>query len=419
MKFSRFAIRYTEHSGIVRLMEDLGEAMAGDRRTLMLGGGNPAHIPEVISFFQDRMQRLVENPAEFTHLIGNYDPPKGEKRFINALAELFNKEYGWGIGPENIVLTAGSQSAFFLLFNMFAGEFEDGVRRHILLPLAPEYIGYSDVGLSDDYFIANRPSIETYDDHSFKYYVDFDALTVGDNIGALCVSRPTNPTGNVLEDSEVARLSSLAKANDIPLIIDNAYGMPFPDIIFSEASLNWEEHIILCMSLSKLGLPSARTGIIIANEQVVDAVAKMNAIFSLALGSLGPALGLDLVKSGEIINLSRNVIKPYYRRKAELAISQFHEHLSGMDYYIHKAEGSIFLWLWFPGLPITSEELYTRLKEKGVLILSGHYFFPGLEKDDWPHKHECIRVSYAMDDTIVSEGIKLIAEEVKACGSEG
>ena len=412
MQFSKFARRYTEHSGIVQLMEDLGEAMAGTGPRLMLGGGNPAHIPELESFFQERMQRLVQNPAEFSHFIGNYDPPKGETRFIEALAGLFRGEYGWDIGPENIVLTAGSQSAFFLLFNMLAGEFPDGSHKRILLPMTPEYIGYSDVGLTDDYFISYRPEIETFDDHTFKYHVDFDALEIDESIGALCVSRPTNPTGNVLSDEEMQRLSDMSRRRGVPLIVDNAYGMPFPNIIFTDAGLFWDEHIILCMSLSKLGLPGARTGIIIANEEVVDAVAKMNGIFNLAMGSLGPALALDLVRSGDVIRLSNTVIRPYYKRKADFAIAHFKKELDGVDYYIHKAEGAIFLWLWFPGLPVSSEELYRRLKEKGVLILSGHYFFPGL-REDWRHMHECIRVSYAMPDDVVSEGIKMIAEEVK------
>jgi len=53
-----------------------------------------------------------------------------------------------------------------------------------------------------------------------------------------------------------------------------------------------------------------------------------------------------------------------------------------------------------------------EIKSRGVLILPGHYFFPGLT-GDWQHVHECIRVSYAMDDGLVSAGIKIIAEEVK------
>ncbi|MBT4888297.1 MAG: valine--pyruvate transaminase, partial [Rhodospirillales bacterium] len=54
MQFSKFAKKFTDHSGISQLMEDLGDAMAGEQDVLMLGGGNPAHIPEMLAFFQDR-----------------------------------------------------------------------------------------------------------------------------------------------------------------------------------------------------------------------------------------------------------------------------------------------------------------------------------------------------------------------------
>jgi valine--pyruvate aminotransferase len=63
-------------------------------------------------------------------------------------------------------------------------------------------------------------------------------------------------------------------------------------------------------------------------------------------------------------------------------------------------------------MPITSEELYRRLKDRGTIVVSGHYFFPGLA-EDWPHRHECIRVSYTMRDDVVRRGVDAIAEEVK------
>ena len=46
---------------------------------------------------------------------------------------------------------------------------------------------------------------------------------------------------------------------------------------------------------------------------------------------------------------------------------------------VHKPEGCIFLWVWFRDLPISAEQLYFKLKEKGVLIIPGHLFFPGQE----------------------------------------
>ena len=413
MKLSDFAQRFTSDSGINLLMEDLGAAMAGGQEVLMLGGGNPAHIPEAQALFRERMGRLLDEPDEFARVIGDYDSPQGNQAFLVALAELLNREYGWGLTPDNIALTNGSQSAFFLLFNMFAGRFADGGAKKILLPMAPEYIGYGDVGLSGDFFQATRPALEKFADRSFKYRVDFDRLKVDASVGALCASRPTNPTGNVLTDAEVARLMELAAANDIPLIMDNAYGMPFPNIIFTEAKLVWTDNVILCMSLSKLGLPGARTGIVVAREEIIKALSNINGILTLAPQSLGPALALDLVRSGAVTRLSRTVIRPYYEEKSRRAVALLREELAGVECFIHKAEGAIFLWLWFPGLPITSQELYRRLKQRGVLIIPGYYFFPGLDDDPWPHKQECIRLTYSMDDKVVQAGIRIIADEVK------
>lgn len=418
MKLSKFGIKFTTQSGILRLMDDLGRALSGSRQMLMLGGGNPAHIPEVQELFRARMKRILDQPGAFERLVGNYDAPQGEEAFINALAVLLKRELGWQVGPKNIALTSGSQSAFFLLFNMFAGEFSDGSQRRVLLPLAPEYIGYADLGLEQDFFRAARPNIELIDEHTFKYHVDFDALEIDESIGLMCVSRPTNPTGNVLTDAEMERLVAISRARDIPLIIDNAYGTPFPDIIFTEATPIWNEHVIVCMSLSKLGLPGTRTGIVIASEEIIEALAGMNAILNLATGSLGAALALDLVASGDVLKVSRETIMPYYRERAEEAVARLHAGLDGCDYLIHKAEGAFFLWLWFRNLPITSEELYERLKQRGVVVVSGHYFFPGLQ-EDWRHRHECIRVNYSQHPDVVREGLGIIAEEVKKAYAEG
>ncbi len=412
MKVSKFGRKITTQSGIGQLMDDLALALAESQDILMLGGGNPAHIPAVQSCFRKSMQKLLDSGREFERAIGDYDPPQGNRQFIETVADLLGREFGWQIGPENIALTNGSQSAFFILFNVFAGCFETGGDKKILLPLAPEYIGYADVGLAEDLFISNRPRIEYVDEHIFKYHIDFDRLEVSDRIGAICVSRPTNPTGNVLTDGEIERLSGLAAARDIPLIIDNAYGTPFPNIIFTEAKPIWNRNTIVCMSLSKLGLPATRTGIVIANEDVIELVSKINAVLNLSPPGLGAAIATSLVRSGEIIRMSRDIIKPFYQKKAVLALEQLCEQLKGVDFYIHKPEGAFFLWLWLKDLPVTTEQLYQRLKERKVLVVPGCYFFPGL-KEDWQHKHQCIRISYARDEKTVTAGLKIIAEEVK------
>ena len=409
---SRFGTKIAQTSGIGRLMDDLGDALASGDDTIMLGGGNPAHIPEVEEYFRRIMTDMMRTGRYFEHAIGDYSASQGDQPFIQALCELLRDQFNWAIGPENIVLTNGSQSAFFILFNLFAGECADGLKRRVLFPLAPEYIGYADVGLMPDMFVARKPEITHLDQHLFKYHVDFDAMNISDDIGAICLSRPTNPTGNVLTDAEIRRLADLAAQHDIPLIVDNAYGMPFPHIVFSDAEPVWTPETIVCMSLSKLGLPGVRTGIVIANEETVRMVAHVNAVMSLAPGTFGAAITTDLVRSREILHISRDIIQPFYKRKAEHALEQIAAKFDGVDWHVHKPEGAFFVWLWFRNLPITSDQLYERLKNRGVLIVPGHHFFPGLH-DRWRHKHECIRVNYAASESLVTRGIEIIAEEVK------
>ena len=166
------------------------------------------------------------------------------------------------------------------------------------------------------------------------------------------------------------------------------------------------------MSPSKLGLPGVRTGIVIAREEVIEMVARANAVMSLAPGGLGPALLTDLVRSGQVIDLGRDVIQPFYRQKMEEVLRQIHASFQGVDYRVHKPEGAFFVWLWFPNLPIASQQLYERLKRRNVLVVPGHHFFPGLT-EPWSHTDECLRVSYAQDRAVVVAGLEIIADEVR------
>lgn len=416
-EFSDFGRHLGSGSGIGELMEDLGHALASGGADLkMLGGGQPARIPEMNAVWRRRLDELEEETGGLDRMMTSYDPPLGNPRFLEAIAGLFRMTFGWEIGPENIAITPGGQTAFFFLFNLLAGRMPDGTRKKILLPLVPEYIGYADQGIDGCIFRAVTPLIEKTGPHEFKYRVDFDNLEITPDIAAICASRPTNPTGNVLTDEEIARLSALAKRHKIPLIIDNAYGCPFPGIIFEPATPFWEPHVVLTYSLSKIGLPGTRTGIVIGPPDVIRALGSMSAIVGLSNPSTGQQILLPLVESGEILRLSREVVMPFYQEKCQLARKAAVEAFGDdVEWFMHRSEGAIFLWFWFPGLPITSKELYDRLKKRGVLVIPGEYFFFGHEDPDWAHRDECIRVSYAMDEAIVRDGLRIIAGEVRKC----
>ncbi len=428
MRFSNFGKKFTKNSGILQLMDDLGDALNSDKPVNMLGGGNPARIDVINQEFLDIYQSLAEGGLGSTAIesMSNYANPQGDIKFIEVLVDFFNRHYHWNLTTENIALTNGSQNAFFYLFNLFGGKFssDDGkeITKSILLPLTPEYIGYADAHIDGKHFIAVKPIIEdaSYEGETgfFKYRVDFASLEKllaekHDSIGAMCCSRPTNPTGNVLTDEEMAKLDTLAQKYQIPLIIDNAYGMPFPNIIYTQANLTWHDNIILCFSLSKVGLPSVRTGIIVASPQVVKAISCLNAIVNLAPTRFGGTIASPLLKDDRIKTLSDKHIRPFYQKQANLAVSLLKQQFINYPVRIHKPEGAIFLWVWFENLPISTAELYQRLKQKGTLIIPSEHFFVGIDTSEFRHAHECIRLSIAQDDETLIKGIAMIGEVVK------
>ena len=412
MKLSSFGEKYTGQSGIVDLMADLGEALHTDPNMISMGGGNPSRIPTVEEIYRDLLVNLLSAPNGTYNILGKYQPPQGDEQLLKQLAQLLRAEYGWPITDRNVAISNGGQSAFFVLSNLLAGKYTDGSIKQIRFPLVPEYLGYTDAGLETNFFSSTRPAIDIIDEHVYKYRVDFESLEVTDRTAALCVSRPTNPTGNVLTDNEVSQLDAIARESHVPLIIDGAYGAPFPNIIFERVTPHWNDNTILLLSLSKLGLPGVRTGFIVASEEMIHAYANANTILNLACGNVGPAIAGKLFEDREVLRIGSELIMPYYRDKAMRAMELVIEACSDLPMYVHKPEGAIFLWLWFKDLPVHSTQLYQLLKEAGVLIIPGHDSFAGLD-EDWPHTHECIRVSYAQDEEEVKKGIEIIAHEVR------
>ena len=418
VEFSTVGRKLTVPSGILELMDDMGRALTDEPQMRMLGGGSPAAVPALQALVRRRMQELLADGDTFEQMMVRYDPPAGNPRFLRSLAALLRREYGWDIGPQNLAITSGGQTAFFQLFNLLAGRFENGRRKKTLLPVAPEYIGYADQGIEPDLFLACRPAITLPaggDGKIFKYAIDFPAVEAAlacGGIGAIAASRPTNPSGNVLTDAEVARLSALAAAHGLPLILDNAYGQPFPGVMFVPAKPFWSPSTILVLSLSKLGLPGTRTAIVIAPEKIARAVTAVTAITGLANGTIGQQLILPWIESGKILELGPKILQPFYAEKSRAAAAWAREFFdaAGVDWALHANEGAFFHWLWLKNLRLTSRELYERLKARKVLTVPGEYFFFGLETD-WPHRHECLRLNFSREPETVRAGYQIIAEE--------
>lgn len=417
MKLSRFGQKLSSDSAIVSLMDDLGDALNVNPDLLFMGGGNPAFIPEFENEIAAQLQAIASQPDQLHKLIGVYQSPRGSEDFIDALTHYINESLGWSIDGENIAITNGSQSAFFMLINMLAGshagqELQQQEHRTIVFPMMPEYLGYSDQPAEHHIFRSIRPQVELIGEHRFKYHIDFDSLELTAQDAAVCLSSPTNPSANVVSTQDLQRLSAMAAERKIPAIIDCAYGHPFPGIVFNQQALPFHENNIYVFSCSKLGLPGARTGIVVGPEKLIKQLVQVNTIVSLANGNLGPAVMTALIQEQKLASICQHMLLPFYRKQRDFALHCLEKYFLGLSWRVHEPEGAFFLWLWFENLPVSSTELYERMKNRGVLIMDGKHFFFGLA-GDWDHIGQCIRLTYCQSDIVIEEAIARLAEEIR------
>lgn len=411
---SQFGTQMSQLTGVRAIMKDIIETLqtSQDQTFINLSAGNPVILPEVEQLWRRYTTALLESP-NYGEVICRYGSSQGYQPLIEAIVHDFNRRYDVNLGHRNILITPGSQALYFLAANAFGGYTPTGQLKQIVLPLSPDYTGYGGICLYPEALVAYQPTLDLHEaSHRFKYRPNFDQLELNPNSGCVIFSRPCNPTGNVLTDSEVNQIVELAQPFDIPVFIDSAYGPPFPNLTYTEITPLLRDNVVHCMSLSKAGLPGERIGIAIGDEHIIQVLEAFQTNMCIHSGRYGQAIAAQAIQSGELAQVSLEVIRPHYRTKIDLLETALDQYLpTDLPWYLHRSEGAIFAWLWLQDLPISDWDLYQKLKQVGVIVVPGHSFFPGLQ-EAWDHQHQCLRISLTASDAEIQTAMKRLAKVV-------
>lgn len=399
-------------TGVRAIMKDIIETLqaGGGQEFINLSAGNPLILPEVEQLWRDCTAELLAS-SEYGEVVCRYGSSQGYAPLISAIANDFNQRYGLNLSDGNILITPGSQSLYFYAANAFGGYTSQGDMKQIVLPLSPDYTGYGGVCLEPEALIAYKPTLDIDGAaHRFKYRPDFSQLSITENTGCVIFSRPCNPTGNVLTQDEVKRIAALAAPHDVPVLIDSAYAPPFPALNFTEMTPVFGGNILHCMSLSKAGLPGERIGIAIGDESIIQPLECFQTNLCIHPSRYGQAIAASAINSGALAQIAQTVIRPFYQKKFSVLENTLDAAMpQNLPWFLHRGEGAIFAWLWLQDLPITDWEFYQELKQVGVIIVPGSSFFPGL-REEWHHKHQCLRISLTGSDEEIAIAMQRLAQ---------
>lgn len=411
MQLSRSGAKMASLSGLRLIMEDIATAVssAADREWLNLGVGNPAAIPEV----RDTWQRVTAEAlsSSFADVSCRYGPSRGLPELVGAIAEYFNDRYGWDIGPRNIVVGPGSQMLCFAAAALFTGPGEDRDAR-LVLPMTPDYTGYQGLALHPGGITGVEPIIRLQGERSFRYLFDLPAIERLEDVGLMLLSSPSNPVGRSASPDEIRRLIAAAERHAVPLVVDNAYGSPFPRIGGQAAAPVGDERVVNVFSLSKAGLPGERLGFAIGAERYIDPLVSFLANTTLHAPQLVQAAVARALRSQHLDTLVTAVIGPVYAERRKFVEALLAQSLpADVAWRLYASDGGMFCWLWVDEEWFDDLTFYEALKARGVFVVPGRYFFTdtGPSEALGRHARQCVRVSITPDTDTLAAGVMQLA----------
>ncbi len=216
-------------------------------------------------------------------------------------------------------------------------------------------------------------------------------------ITSLLINFPTNPSGDVLSDSEMKQLAELARRMDLILISDEVYGtLRYKGTPQSMLAYAPERTVIISSASKEYLIPGARIGYgIAADETFTNSwMSKMIRSFSSSPNVLGQHILIDILKE-EVSDLENGrppriitEIKEELRKRCELIIQTLEEKgftLAGRDKDF--PSGAISVLARLPAdINVGDKEFVQKAMEMGKFsaVPASVFGAPG-----------CIRIGYA------------------------
>lgn len=216
------------------------------------------------------------------------------------------------------------------------------------------------------------------------------------------VCYPNNPTGAVIEDDFFTRLVAFARAHDLVVVHDNAYGDITFDGYVAPSFLQTpgaKEVGVELFSLSKsYNMTGWRAGAIVGNPEVVDAYWRLKTnVDSGMFAAVQRAAAAALDGPQDCV---REMCATYARRRDLLV-----EALRGIGLAATPPKGTIYLWVPVPQGHTSASFTEQVLNQADVIVSPGAAYGPSGEG--------YVRFSLTVPDARLEEAVARIAERVR------
>lgn len=266
----------------------------------------------------------------------------------------------------------------------------------VLIP-APSYPIFANGPKIAGAELYEMPMLKEYD-----YLIQFDAIPeeIAEKAKMMIISYPNNPTGATAPDSFYEELIQFAKAHDIIVIHDTAYGNLVFDGEEGKSFLYYagaKDIGIEFNSFSKTyGMAGARIGICVGNAEIVGILRKLKS--NIDYGMFLPIQKAAIAALTQDQSIVKETRETYQRRRNRIVAGA-----AAAGWHIASCKSTMFLWAQIPeGYGSSEEFALNLLKCSGMLVTPGSSF--------GAYGEGFVRIALVQSDEVIEQALQALKE---------
>eukprot|EP01029_Cantina_marsupialis_P015074 TRINITY_DN33028_c0_g2_i2.p1 TRINITY_DN33028_c0_g2~~TRINITY_DN33028_c0_g2_i2.p1 ORF type:complete len:372 (-),score=45.69 TRINITY_DN33028_c0_g2_i2:692-1807(-) len=330
---------------------------------------------------KEKLQEALSNDKfSYTESLGLYE-------LREKISKHYKKTYGVDIDESQILLTPGTSGAFLIAYTLT-------LKHNGKLGLSdPSYPCYKNFA----YMLDIEPVFMNID-KSCNYQLNTNHLQ-NENIDALQISSPSNPTGNIYEEKNLKELIEYCDKNSISFISDELYhGLVYEKE--ATTALQFSENAFVINGFSKYYcMPGLRLGWIIVPKKLAREAEIVAQNIFISAPTLSQYAALEAFDYEYLYS-----IKQTFKERRDYLYKELNE-IFTVD---AKPDGAFYLWVDVSKYTDDSFAFAKELLEKIHIATT-----PGIDFGSNETK-KYLRFAYTRDISHMKEGIKRLKEYLKS-----
>jgi aspartate aminotransferase len=357
-----------------------------------LGAGEP-DFPTPAHVVEAAQQALAAQFTKYTSNVGIHE-------LRQAIVDRYKEWYGISYAPSDVIVTAGGKQALYNSALALFGPGDEVIVHSPGWPTIPEQVKLAE---------AEPVVVRTRQEDGFGLHANDFLAAVTPRTRGIIINSPSNPTGAIIEEQELAAIADEAARRDIWIILDLCYERliyeAVPHNLPGVLAARLPERTILCGSMSKAyAMTGWRCGWAIGPTELVKACAAIQSNATSNVNSIAQKAAVAALRGPQ--DCVTAMLHEYRVRRDALC------RLLAADPRLRVATpaGAFYLFidvtdLLSPdGLRTSAELAQALLDEERVVLTAGEAFdAPGF-----------IRISYATSMDRLEEGARRIHAFVRA-----